>query len=402
MSESDFSRPIPDNEVLSATIEDLYVIHDPTGLLRDRVHKQHPGEATPKRFFDYLASKLYPEEVAALGPNGTGQEMIFMNAVHMGLITEGLHEMLGISEERATYLHAYVQKDTENAAEAVIRVSDFLDDGRNEPEFPDDDRLRQIVRVGRVAAAIAHDGQIRRNKQPYYYHLERSATRMRIAWSKAMRIWQPDDLYAKQLVTYVHDAPEDGFNAILSQLASPRPFISPLVVEKIALKQQFSERIAKSIGRAPFIMMREADVEDHKMHYVDPKGEHTDPSAEEQADHIPYVSRLLSYGIDGHPNPLEAWSRAYARELAAWSKPVDNLDNWKDSRVRAKDAKRYEKSIAQITESSPRESDLRLYIRFARSIHRRTVARRVNSQRFDPALAARLGRAEYDKLSQAA
>jgi hypothetical protein len=350
--QSEPTAHIAENDLLAWTIEDLSAFHDPTGGIRASLADES-GVASPRRLFEYVAEKLYPEEVADLGEHGTGMEMLYMNAVYFGLPSEGLHEYMGLTEDRAIELATIVEERTEALAQAIVTVGSRQAHDMKLPGFEGNEVVAQRTSVNRAMASHAHAGQTRNNNKEFIAHVEGAAAIQRRSWKKVIHA-PMRFLYAAQQAIYGHDGPEEAVDPILSYLAKPKPSVMPLVVEKISRLQGDDELIARAIGRSTMTMINIRDVEGQKRDYVLPKDHERYEGA--------YISQLVAYGRGRQDQDFYG----LVRRISRWAKPFDNIQNLYDD-PSDKKKQDYQESLRQFSAELGKDASLTHAIKYAKS-----------------------------------
>lgn len=240
---------------------DLREFYDPAGL----------RTAVPLgEFIDDVAATRRPFTLASVGEL-SGHEVILAEGLH-ALLDGGEGVALPITADRQIAIADALARYAENVALSVIDVADglasetahlqgMLRTGTLRP-IPD-----RVVLAGRVLAAVAHEGGMRRSGRDFFMHPDEVATIVTTAWQRQMTADEDDRLDVVRFLAYGHDGFEDTIDPYGAYLSEKSVLISPLVARRVLEILGIPD--ARAIARVLLLMTRTKDVDGNKMEYFD-------------------------------------------------------------------------------------------------------------------------------------
>lgn len=219
-------------------------------------------------FIDSVAASRCQVRMGALGALN-GYEVMLVEGVH-ALIDHAEGVPLPVAAERQQAIIATVEAYACSVAEAVIEVVDEL--VRDTTQLAD--MLRgnvsplpsRVVLAGRVLAAVAHEGGMRRSGRDYYMHPDEVATIATTAWKRQIR-GDDDRLDVVRFLAYGHDGFEDTIDPHGEYLTEKTVIVSPLVAQRVLELLEVPD--ARGIARILLLMARTKDPDGGKMDYFE-------------------------------------------------------------------------------------------------------------------------------------
>jgi hypothetical protein len=268
--------PVGRIDAIAVSERDLRAFYDPAGRCRRR---------SAEILLDDVAATRVPFVLSPVG-RLSGYEVILAEAVHAGLRTRpaagpaplhtvGAHSdgvVLPIPPGRQHAIAAAVDDYADTVAAAVLEVADELghDLRRLRERIAGLDRQvdsERLVLAGRVLAAVAHDGVVRRSGRDYYCHLDEVASILSAAWRRQGHPEQDPRLQIGRFLAYCHDGFEDsldprgGYLSELPVIVSPR--VARAVLEDLAVPD------AAEVARVLLLLTRTRAVDGSRMDYLD-------------------------------------------------------------------------------------------------------------------------------------
>ncbi len=271
----DYSVPFKDPEAIGPATRtsvpaaflsepNLREFYDPAGL--------HRNEST-EVFLDRVATTRRLVTLRGLGEL-SGHEAILAEATHALLGFEQHQDSglrLPIAPERqqaiVNHLHTYagmVALSVREVADGIIEQ--YEHEKRNNPDLYWQKLPSRFVLTGKVLAAIAHAGVVRRSGRDYFTHPDEVSSIISTAWAKSSLYQNTHTRDILRFIAYTHDAPEDNIDAHGAYLGETL-IVSPLIVQKTLEQQRVPE--AASIARTLYMMMRTRDTKNNRMGYLD-------------------------------------------------------------------------------------------------------------------------------------
>ncbi len=263
---------------------DLRAFYDPAG--------RHRHEPLPV-LLDQVAATRVPFTLAPLGPLA-GHEVILAEALHAclgpqacragtrpgdaGADGEGRIDasaVLPVAPRRQQAIAAAVDRYATAVAAAVLEVADDLAVDLLRLQ----DRVRgllgehrhaipgRLVLAGRVLAAVAHEGVVRRSGRDYYCHPDEVASILSAAWRRQARSETDPRLLVGRFLAYCHDGFEDTLDPVGSYLSELPVIVSPRVV--LAVLRSLAVPDAMEIARVLLLMTRTEATDGSRMDYLD-------------------------------------------------------------------------------------------------------------------------------------
>lgn len=252
---------VPERVVANTLSEpDLRAFYDPTGCHADE---------TSDGFIDHVAATRRQVTVEQLGELN-GYEVILAEGLH-ALLDGGSGSALPVSEDRQAAITDMVTEYADTVAHAVIEVADSLAEDTAQlqemlrsgtvPPVPD-----RVVLAGRVLAAVAHEGVVRRSGREYFMHPDEVASIITTAWQRQIK----DDnerLDVARFLAYGHDGFEDTIDPYGAYLSEKPVIVSPLVAQRVL--ELLGVPDARAIGRILLLIAHTKDVQGKKMDYFE-------------------------------------------------------------------------------------------------------------------------------------
>lgn len=255
------SVPVPRlDDVIANTLseKELRAFYDPAGRFTDE---------PVRTFLDRVASTRQPMEASPLGPL-TEFEIILAEGLHAG-IDKSIGVGLPVPAARQHAIADWVNTHAERVAVSVIEVADRLaDDTAKVLRMLHLGSLRppgRVVHAGRVLAAVAHEGCLRRSGRDYFMHPDEVASIITTAWQRQMGA-EDERLDLARFLAYAHDGFEDTIDPFGAYLSNP-VIVSPLVARTIL--ELVGVPDAGGIARILLLMTRTKDADGNRMDYLD-------------------------------------------------------------------------------------------------------------------------------------
>jgi hypothetical protein len=182
---------------------------------------------------------------------------------------------LPISPHRQRAIAVAVDGYAAAVATAVLAVADELGGdlrrlrariagplGRHQPAVPG-----RLVLAGRVLAAVAHEGVVRRSGRAYYCHPDEVASILSAAWRRQVRPECDPRLLVTRFLAYCHDGFEDSLDPVGRYLSELSVLVSPRVV--LAVLKDLGVPDAAEIARVLLLMTRTKATDGSRMDYLD-------------------------------------------------------------------------------------------------------------------------------------
>lgn len=261
---------------------DLRAFYDPAGR-----HQRDPLTA----LLDRIAATRVPFTLAPLG-RLTGHEVLLAEALHACLGPQPHHAgsrpgddpggsgldagvVLPVPPRRQHAIAAAVDRYAAAVAAAVLAVADELAGDlhrlRGRIAGPAGRRTRSIpgrlVLAGRVLAAVAHEGVVRRSGRDYYSHPDEVASILSAAWRRQAQPESDPRILVGRFLAYCHDGFEDSLDPVGSYLSDLPVIVSPRVV--LAVLQELAVPDAAEIARVLLLMTRTRATDGSRMDYLD-------------------------------------------------------------------------------------------------------------------------------------
>jgi hypothetical protein len=168
----------------------------------------------------------------------------------------------------AAAVHGYA----ESVATAVLDVADDLAGDlhrlrRRITGLQHQDVPERIVLAGRVLAAVAHDGAVRRSGRDYYRHPDEVAAILGAAWRRQAVPEQDPRLPVGEFLAYCHDGFEDALDPVGSYLSELPVILSPLVARTVL--ERLGVPDAAGIARVLLLLTRTRAIDGSRMDYLD-------------------------------------------------------------------------------------------------------------------------------------
>jgi hypothetical protein len=247
---------------------DLRAFYDPAGRRARRPVRD---------LLDHVAATRVPFVLPPIG-RLSGAEVVLAEALHAGLGTgSGIRRddagvVLPILPGRDRSIAAAVDRYADAVAAAVLDVADDL--------ACDLHRLRQriaglhgpagserLVLAGRVLAAVAHDGAVRRSGRDYYSHPDEVASILSAAWRRQARPEHDPHLQVGRFLAYCHDGFEDALDPHGSYLSELPVIVSPRVAR--AVLERLGVPDAAEVARVLLLLTRTRATDGSRMDYLD-------------------------------------------------------------------------------------------------------------------------------------
>lgn len=180
--------------------------------------------------------------------------------------------VLPIPAGRQRVIAEAVDRHARTVAAAVIGVADSLDHDldqlrRRLPGLYQPSRSERLVLAGRVLAAVAHEGMVRRSGRDFYCHPDEVASILTAAWRRQGRAEDDPRLQISRFLSYCHDAFEDILDPVGAYLSELPVIVSPRVA--LAVLQQLAVPDAADVARVLLLMTRTKATDGSRMPYLD-------------------------------------------------------------------------------------------------------------------------------------
>jgi hypothetical protein len=181
--------------------------------------------------------------------------------------------VLAIPAGRQRAITAAVHGYADDVATAVLDVADDLADDlhrlrRRLTGLRGQGGLQRIVLAGRVLAAVAHDGAVRRSGRDYYCHPDEVASILGAAWRRQAAAPEQDPrLPVGEFLAYCHDGFEDSLDPRGSYLSEVPVILSPLVARTVLERLEVPD--AAEIARVLLLLTRTRATDGSRMDYLD-------------------------------------------------------------------------------------------------------------------------------------
>lgn len=295
---------------------DLRTFYDPAG---------RAGGRAVRDLLEDVAGTRAPSVLPGAG-RLTGHEVTLAEALHACLATDGPDGVpLPVTPARQRAIAGAVDRQAETVAAAVTEVAGELERRWRRLRL----RARGVVAssehlvfAGRVLAAVAHDGAVRRNGRDYYSHPDEVAAILAAAWPRGGRTPHGVRLDVGRFLAYCHDAFEDTLDPVGGYLGRPL-FVSPRVI--LAVLDRLAVPDAAALTRVMLLMTRTRATDGSRMTYL----EHIERGIREGGSYF-----LLTKAGDIHHNltieaehvdPQDRRAEARHRKRALYRLAADRL-----------------------------------------------------------------------------
>jgi hypothetical protein len=268
------------SDAIAVSERDLRAFYDPAGRRACQ---------SADILLDAVAATRVPFGLPPVG-RLSGYEVILAEATHAGLGTRpadpaavvpaphhavSAHRggvVLPIPPGRQHAIAAAVDDYADTVASAVLEVADELghDLRRLRERIAGPDRPggpERLVLAGRVLAAVAHDGVLRRSGRDYYCHLDEVASILAAAWRRQGYPEHDPRLQIGRFLAYCHDGFEDSLDPLSSYLSELPVIVSPRVAR--AVLEHLAVPEAAELARVLLLLSRTKAVDGSRMDYLD-------------------------------------------------------------------------------------------------------------------------------------